>query len=78
MPSSSWDDVMHGWDPHAARWRLQCHQEAAESLLAGHGKRRTVRPPTRELSMPLEDAQGVVDRVRSELLLRKGLDVDVA
>ncbi len=43
MPSPSWDDAMQGWDPHAARWRLMCHRQAAVRLLDGQTERRAAR-----------------------------------
>ncbi len=27
--------TMERWDPHAARWRLMCHRQAAQRLMDG-------------------------------------------
>ena len=60
---------MERWDPHAARWRLMCHRQAAQRLMDGQTPRRVARPH-QTLGMPQED---VVARVRAELQLRAGL-----
>ncbi len=66
--------TMERFDAHAARWRLRCHRQAAERLLAGWtGRRVAPLPIQRSLGMPLADAEDVVARVRAELQLRVGL-----
>jgi hypothetical protein len=65
--------TMERWDPHAARWRLRCHRQAAERLLADWTGRRVARYLQRSLGMPLADAEDVVARVRAELQPRAGL-----
>jgi hypothetical protein len=40
--------TMERFDAHAARWRLRCHRQAAERLLAGWTGRRVAPLPTAE------------------------------
>ncbi len=35
MPKPSLTVTMERWDPHAARWRLMCHRQAAQRLMDG-------------------------------------------
>ena len=65
--------TMERWDPHAVRWRLMCHCQAAQRLLDGQPERWVARHLHQPLGMPQEDARAVEERVSAELALRTWL-----
>ncbi len=64
---------MERWDPHAARWRLMCHRQAAQRLMDGQTPCRVAQVLHQTLSMRQEDARAVEERALAELALRTGL-----